>query len=126
MLIFLCNISPFWIVFANSLIYSLQGWRLQAAEKRSAAGIACPLGHAMEPAIVPTEAEDDDFSSSFKSPDSTKTNQMRFVAILSSEDLVESPETNTKSQIDIIESHERPLFCQVNVTSTETKILPFS
>ena len=97
----------------------LQGWRLQAAEKRSAAGIACPLGHAMEPAIVTIDMEDD-----LTERSSATNKEVRFIAVLNTDDLKDqplslpaSPETRGSRELvpaDFADVEaERPLFCQV-------------
>eukprot|EP01036_Dinobryon_divergens_P024938 gene24938-33433_t len=95
-----------------------QGWRLQAAEKRSAAGIACPLGHAMEPAIVTIDMEDD-----LTERSSATNKEVRFIAVLNTDDLKDqplslpaSPETRGSRELvpaDFADVEaERPLFCQ--------------
>lgn len=97
--------------------FFVQGWRLQAAEKRSAAGIACPLGHAMEPAIVTIDMEEE-----LTERSSLKNKEVRFIAVLQADDLKDgpaSPETVTRGSSELIvtdsadEGTERPLFCQV-------------
>ena len=96
----------------------MQGWRLQAADKRSAAGIACPLGHAMEPAIVTIDMEEE-----LTERSSVTKKEVRFIAVLQADDLKDgppaSPETVMRGSSELIvsdsadEGTERPLFCQV-------------
>ena len=76
---------------------------MQAADKRSAAGIACPLGHAMEPAIVTIDMEEE-----LTERSSVTKKEVRFIAVLQADDLKDgppaSPETVMRGSSELIVS----------------------